>query len=161
MARAAQNSTKLERPLWKCPTCGHKFVTPNIWHSCSRYPLSYHFKGKDPIVRDLFEGYLALVESLGPITVIPQKTRIAFQVRVRFAGAVTRKHWLDCALWLKRRADHPIFYRIEPLGSLGHIHRFRLTTAEQLRDKRLKALMREAYTVGCQEQIHGRVRKEK
>lgn len=140
-----------KRPLWTCPKCGHRFVTPNIWHSCSRYPLSYHFKGKDPIVRKLFDDYLELVESFGPTTVIPQKTRIAFQVRVRFAGAVTRKHWLDCALWLKRRADHPLFYRIEAVTAVDHVHRFRLTSPEDLRDRTLKLLLHEAYTVGCQE----------
>jgi hypothetical protein len=150
-------SARLEskRPLWICPKCGHRFVTANIWHSCSRYPLSHHFKGRDPIVRDLFESYLSLVESFGPVTVIPQKTRIAFQVRVRFAGAVTRKSWLDCALWLKRRADHPLFYKTESLGTLGHIYRFRLTGSEQLRDKKLQALLREAYAVGCQEDVSG------
>lgn len=140
-----------KRPLWTCPQCGHRFVTANIWHSCSRYPLSHHFKGKDPIVRKLFERYLELVKSFGPTTVIPQKTRIAFQVRVRFAGAVTRKHWLDCALWLKRRVDHPLFYKIEAVTPHDHVHRFRVTDVTDLDNKRLKSFLREAYAVGCQE----------
>jgi hypothetical protein len=32
-----------------------------------------------------------------------RKTAVVFQVRVRFAGVKQRKHWLDGALWLKRR----------------------------------------------------------
>lgn len=153
MREVPKHSTLKERkrPLWTCPRCGHKFVTQNIWHSCSRYPLSFHFKGKDPIVRELFDGYLALMESFGPITVIPQKTRIAFQVRVRFAGATPRKRWLSCTLWLKRRAEHPLFHKIESLGPLDHIHRFRVTSFDDLRDTELKKLLREAYGVGCQE----------
>lgn len=122
-----------------------------MWHSCSRYPLSYHFKDKEPIVRDLFDRYLALVESFGPVTVIPQQTRIAFQVRVRFAGAVTRRRWLDGALWLKRRAEHPLFYKIEMVTPHDYVHRFRLKDVKDLRDKDLKAFLREAYAVGCQE----------
>ena len=156
MASAKSRKANDKRPLWTCPKCGHQFVTPNIWHSCSRYPLSYHFKGKDPIVRELFNQYLALVESFGPTTVIPQKTRIAFQVRVRFAGAVTRKRWLDCALWLKRRVEHPLFYKIESLTPSDHVYRFRLTSVEELRDKRLQALLREAYEVGCQKHLRER-----
>jgi hypothetical protein len=26
-------------PLWKCPKCGHRFVTKNLWHSCVCVPL--------------------------------------------------------------------------------------------------------------------------
>jgi hypothetical protein len=144
-------SSKEKRPLWVCPKCRHKFVTANIWHSCSHYPLSYHFKNKDRIVREIFDEYLAIVESFGPVTVIPQKTRIVFQVRVRFAGAITRKHWLDCGFWLKRRAEHPLFYKIEKLNARDYIHSFRLKSIEDLRDRHLQALLREAYGVGCQE----------
>lgn len=144
-------ASKTKRPLWQCPKCGHKFVTANIWHSCSHYPLSYHFKDKDPIVREIFDAYLELVESFGPVTVIPQKTRIAFQGRVRFAGAVTRKHWLDCGLWLKRRVEHPMFYKIEKLGVRDHIHSFRLKCIEDLEDQKLRLLLKEAYAVGQQD----------
>lgn len=144
-------ASKTKSPLWQCPQCGHKFVTANIWHSCSHYPLSYHFKNKDPIVREIFYAYLELVESFGPVTVIPQKTRIAFQGRVRFAGAVTRKHWLDCGLWLKRSAKHPMFYKVELVSGRDHIHRFRLKSIEDLQDEALRLLLKESYAVGQQE----------
>jgi hypothetical protein len=32
-----------KRPLWKCPECGHSFVTRNLSHSCVRVPMSAHF----------------------------------------------------------------------------------------------------------------------
>jgi hypothetical protein len=144
------------RPLWTCPACRHRFVTRNMWHSCRRYPLSYFFKDKDTVVRQLFDQYLALVSEFGPVIMSPVKTGIAFQVRVRFAGATPRKRWLSCALWLKRRVEHPLFYRIESVTPRDHIHHFRLTCAAGLRDKSLKAFLREAYAVGCQEHLHAR-----
>ena len=150
-SRRQTSAAKTKRPLWQCPECGHKFVTPNIWHSCSQYPLSYHFKDKDALVREIFDAYLELVESFGPVTVIPQKTRIAFQGRVRFAGAATRKHWLDCGLWLKRRAEHPLFYKVEELNARDHIYSFRLKSIEDLQDPQLRLLLQEAYAVGQQE----------
>lgn len=122
-----------------------------MWHSCRLYPLSYYFKDKDPIIRELFDRYLDLLGEFGPVIMSPVKTGIAFQVRVRFAGATPRKRWLSCTLWLKRRADHPLFHRIESVGLRDHIHRFRLTSLDDLRDKELKKLLREAYRVGCQE----------
>ena len=33
-------------PLWKCPRCGHRFVTKNLSHSCVRVRLADHFRGK-------------------------------------------------------------------------------------------------------------------
>ena len=87
-----------------------------MWHSCTRYRLAEHFEGKDPLVRRLFDRFVALVRECGPVTVIPQKTRIAIMVRVRFAGAVPRKHWLDAGLWLTRRAEHPCLHRVEAFG---------------------------------------------
>jgi hypothetical protein len=48
--------------------------------------------------------------------VIPQKTRIAIQARVRFAGGIARKNWFDAALWLTRRAEHPCLRRVETFG---------------------------------------------
>jgi len=34
-AKASPNA-KL-RPLWACPKCGQRFVSPNVWHSCVRF----------------------------------------------------------------------------------------------------------------------------
>ena len=62
-------------------------MTRNLWHSCIRLRLADHFRGKDPIVRQLFNRFRALVRG-GPVTVYAQKTWIVSQVRVRFAGAV-------------------------------------------------------------------------
>jgi hypothetical protein len=76
---------KFKKPLWTCPKCGHQFVMRNLWHSCSRHSLDDHFKGKDPMLRKIFDRYLALVKKCGPVTAYAQKTRIIFQVRVRFA----------------------------------------------------------------------------
>ena len=90
-----------KKPLWTCPTCGHRFVTRNMWHSCSNYSLEGHFERKEPSVRQVFDKLLGLAEQCGPVTVIPQKTRIAIQARVRFAGGVARKNWFDPKTWTR------------------------------------------------------------
>ncbi|MCI0337129.1 MAG: DUF5655 domain-containing protein [Acidobacteria bacterium] len=139
-----------KKPLWTCPKCGHQFVTRNMWHSCSNYPIEYHFIGRDPIVRRLFDEYVEFVERCGPVTVYAQKTRIIFQTRARFTGVVVRKTGLECHLWLKRRVESPRFHRIESLGSRDHVHYFRLTDPSQLDDE-LAGLLKEAYAVGSQD----------
>jgi hypothetical protein len=131
-------------PLWICPECRHRFVTRNLWHSCGRYRLADHFRGRSKVVRELFDRWRALARSCGPVTVYAQKTRIVFQTRVRFAGAVVHNDWLDASLWLKRRANHPCAVRTECFGPLGYGVHFRLTNPDDI-DSELKALMSEAY----------------
>jgi hypothetical protein len=138
-------------PLWTCPHCGHRFVTRNSWHSCSQHELDEHFAGKPAHVRDLFEAWLKFVKQFGEVTVIPQKTRISFQVRVRFAGAVIRKNWVECGFWLKRHVKDERFQRVEKVGPRDYIYYFRLTDESQL-DKTMKGYLREAYQVGCQKE---------
>jgi hypothetical protein len=122
-----------------------------MWHSCSRHALEDHFKGKSPIVRELFNRYLAMVKRCGPVTVYAQKTRIVFQVRVRFAGAVIRKNWVEGGFWLKRRIEHPRF-RVECIPPHDYVYRFRLAGPEDI-DQELESFIREAYAVGCQKHL--------
>jgi hypothetical protein len=135
---------KRSRTLWKCPRCGHRFVSRNLWHSCVRVRMTDHFRGKDPVVRRIFSALRALVRACGPATCYAQKTRIVFQARVRFAGAVTHRDWLDAGLWLRRRVEHPRLRRVESFGRLGYGHYFRLEQVSDL-DGEFAALVREAY----------------
>jgi hypothetical protein len=141
-----------KRPLWRCHRCGHRFVTRNLAHSCGRYRLSDHFRGKDPGLREVFHAWVSAASAAGPVIVYAQKTRIVFQVRVRFGGAVVRTTWLDASLWLKREVRHPRLLRIENFGSLGYGLHFRLEQPKDV-DRRLRALMREAYRVGAGEHM--------
>jgi hypothetical protein len=146
---------KPQKPLWRCPKCGHEFVTRNLWHSCGRYEVVHHFIGKPAELREVFVEFVELAQRCGPVTVYAQKTRIVIQARVRFAGAVVRKSWLDASMWLKRRAKHPRLIRIEAFGSLGFGHHFRLASRGDI-DPALGQLMREAYRIGKQEHIYGK-----
>ena len=146
-----------KKPLWTCPKCGNRFVTRNMWHSCGDYSLDAHFEGKALPVRQAFDKLLALIQQCGPVTVIPQKTRIAIQARVRFAGGVARKTTFDAALWLTRRAEHRCLRRVEAFGPNSYGLHFRLTGPADV-DEELAELVREAYAVGCQEHLPRRSR---
>jgi len=139
-------------PLWTCPRCGHQFVTQNLWHSCSTYTLDHHFGNKDPRIRRLYDRLLRLIRANGPVTVIPQKTRIALMTRVRFAAVMPRQQWLDAHLWLTRRAAHPCLRRIDAYGPRALIHNFRFTALDDF-DPPFSALVREAYAVGQQQHL--------
>lgn len=99
-----------KKPLWTCPRCHHRFVTRNMWHSCARYRLADHFRGKDPSLGKLFRSFQSLVRACGPVTMYAQKTRIVFQTRARFAGVSVKTRWLDGAIWLKSGGSNTRFF---------------------------------------------------
>ena len=112
------------RPLWTCPRCGHRFVTANIWHSCSRHSLDESFERSTPEAREAFDRYAELVSACGPIEVIAQKTRIVIMGRVRFAGATVLRDRVRLNIALTRRVNAPWVERIESYGARWNAHRF-------------------------------------
>jgi hypothetical protein len=130
-------------PLWRCPKCGHQFVTRNLWHSCGHYRLVDHFKNKPRSLRLIFDKFVRLAKVWGPVTVYAQKTRIVIQARVRFAGAIVHRDWLEATMWLKRSAKHRCLKRLESFGELGYGLHFRLQDPADI-DDALAVLMREA-----------------
>ncbi len=138
-------------PLWICPRCRRRFLAANVWHACTEQELDEHFEGKSAEVRALYEAWLTFVErNGGPITVVPQKTRISFQARNRFASVLIRKSWIDCGIWLKRPVQHPLFARVQRETEREFVYTFRLTDKTQM-DKDLAALVKEAYRTGLEE----------
>src|SRR5688572_10160890 len=130
-------------PLWTCERCGRAFANRNQSHACGRWTLDHHFAGKPPRVREIYERFLAMLERFGPVTVLPEKTRIAFQVRMSFAQLTPRRHWVLGHLVLARRVEDPLFTKVESFSPRNHAHHFRLETAEEV--EALEAFAREAY----------------
>jgi hypothetical protein len=95
------------------------------------------------------------VEACGPVTVIPEKTRIAFQVRMSFAQVTPRTRWIDGHVVLARRHEHPRFRKVETFSPRNHVHHFRLSSMADL-DAQLTEWLREAYVVGEQRHLDKR-----
>jgi Domain of unknown function (DUF5655) len=138
--------------LWRCTNCGRRFANKNQTHFCSRVTLESHFEGKPPETRHLYEAFLAVVQSYGPAVVLPEKTRIAFQVRMSFAALMTRRGYLRGHLVLAERHESPCFYKIERISPRNHVHAFELRDAAQLQGE-LGTYIGKAYRVGCQEHL--------
>jgi len=138
--------------LWRCRTCGRSFANRNQTHSCSNVSLDSHFSGKPPETRKLFDAFVAAVCAHGPVKVLPEKTRIAFQVRMSFAAIMTRRGYLRGHLVLARRCEAACFAKVESYSPRNHLHAFELRDAAQLRGK-MSDFIAEAYRVGCQEHL--------
>jgi len=139
-------------PLWRCPKCRRAFANRNQSHACGRHSLARHLKGKPPEIRALFEAVVAAIRSVGPVRVLPEKTRIAFQVRMSFAQVTPRQQWLDGHVVLARRLESPRFRRIETISPRNHVHVFRLRDISEIDDE-FRAWLVEAYRVGEQRHL--------
>lgn len=84
--------------------------------------------------------------------ILPEKTRIAFQVRMSFAQITPRQGWLDGHVVLARRLEHPRFRRVETFSPRNRVHAFRLTTIGDI-DADSRAWLAEAYRVGDQQHL--------
>lgn len=125
----------------------------NQTHSCGPpVELAAHFEGRDPAVYQLFRDLLALVRRNGPVTVLPEKTRIAFQVRMSFMAVAPRQMHLRGHFVFARRVPSPRFQKIETISPRNHVHHFCLERADEL-DEEFEAWVREAYAVGRQEHL--------
>lgn len=140
------------RPLWRCPECRRVFANPRQSHACGRYTLAPHFKGKPPEIRRLFDAVRAEIRRIGPVRVLPEKTRIAFQVRMSFAQVTPRRRWLDGHLVLARRVESPRFRKVETYSPRNHLHVFRLYDVADI-DDQFRAWLAEAYRVGEQRHL--------
>jgi hypothetical protein len=138
--------------MWHCPDCRRQFANRNQSHACGRSTLASHFEGKPPAVRAIFERVLRVARKNGPVTVLPEKTRIAFQVRMSFAAFVIRKNWVDGHVVLARRLEDPRFRRIETFSPRNHLHAFRFENVNQI-DEEVEAWFAEAYRVGQQRHL--------
>jgi hypothetical protein len=114
-------------------------------HSCGQYVLEALFSRSEPQVLELCQRLIALVQEVcGPVTVIPQRTRVAIQARVRFMACYPRKTHLPCHFWFKRRIEHPRFVKIEELGLRAVLHYVRIESEQDL-DETFAGWVREAY----------------
>ena len=143
---------RLERPLWRCPRCQRRFANRNQSHFCGRHSLETHFKGKPAEIRAIFDAVLEAVRRCGPATVLPEKTRIAFQVRMSFAQVTPRRRWVDGHVVLARRMEHPRFRRIDTISPRNHVHHFRLSLLSDV-DREVEGWLAEAYAVGQQRHL--------
>ena len=106
-------------------------------------------------MRELFDALEVMIKRCGPVKVLPEKTRIAFQVRMSFIAVQLRRNYLIGHFVFARRVDSPRFLRVETFSPRNHLHAFRLDSMAELDDE-FAAWICEAYAVGKQKHLRRR-----
>jgi hypothetical protein len=128
---------------------------PRQSHTCAPLTrLDDHFVASAPEVRATFEAFLAAVRELGPVTVLPERSRIALQVRMSFAALMPRRRWLNGHLVLAREVRSDRFLSRQALSPHNVVHTFRLHGPDEV-DAELTGWLAEAYRVGEQRHLYG------
>ena len=100
-------------------------------------------------MREAFDAALGVVRALGPVEVLPEKTRIALHLRMSFAAFMPRRRWLDGHLVLPRSVPGNRFHRVEVYSPRNVLHAFRLSGPDDV-DTDFAGWLGEAYDVGRQ-----------
>ena len=137
-------------PVWVCPRCGARLVSRNMWHSCGRFTLEALFAHSQPAALELARKYVAILNSLGDVQVIPQKTRLVCVARVRFAGLYPRKDGFLAGFALHRWLSSPRIVKTADSGTRWRGHHVSIRSEGDLDDE-LRSWLQEAHdTVGLQ-----------
>lgn len=136
--------------MWRCPACSRRFASQGQVHTCRRLgSIEAHFEPASDEVRATFERFAAIVQGLGPVEILSQKTRIAFHARMTFAVVIPRQQWLNGHLVLAEQVNDPHFTRTTTYSPRNHVHEFRLRSPKDL-DPTMRHWIGQAYQVGLQ-----------
>lgn len=100
----------------------------------------------------LYRAFVAMVRRSGRVIIVPEKTRIAFQVRMSFAVVSLRRARVIGHLVLARRQPRPFFRRIDTISRRNRVHHFVLQRKEDL-NAEFARLVHSAYEVGQQRHL--------
>ena len=137
--------------MWKCSKCARTFANRNQTHTCAQLrDLDAHFEGRES--RSLFDAFADAVQACGRVDILPEKTRIAFHVRMSFAQITPRNTYLLGHFVFARRVEHPRFRKIETMSARNHVHHFRIDSTGDI-DEQFRDWIAEAYAVGEQRHL--------
>jgi hypothetical protein len=139
--------------LWRCPVCGQRFVTRNMPHSCEVIALDQFFATAKPELRSLFDQFVSAARASGPVIVNTTRSRVALQVRGRFAGIERpRKDHLAANFLLTTPIRSARLGRVEYVPPYYYVHRLRLAHPSDI-DVELERWLAQAYQVGAQRHV--------
>ena len=126
-------------------------------HECRpNVPVSAHFRGKPPQVRQLYSALVKALRKIGRAAMDSTKTRIAFHLQTIFLEVAPQASGLRGCLMLPQPATHPTVFRVLSPSPRIHYHFFKLTESEQI-DSSFRRLLAEGFKVGRREHLKQRL----
>jgi hypothetical protein len=106
--------------------------------------------GKGPLAWAYWDRLQGVVAACGPYSIVANKTRLEFMVRVRFAGMdAVSERGMSFSFWLKERIDSPRFRKVVLYGRTDWVHYVRIGSLDDLDDE-VQGWLCRSYQVGYQ-----------
>lgn len=136
--------------MWTCPNCGQQFKNTNQVHSCGDTKLEGFFLGKSGETISLFWHFAKSFQKLGPVSIHPTKSMIAFAATTRIAYVIQLgKNFVDIVFpFDKPYSDNLCFRKIAQVpGSQQFNHHLRMLKKEDI-NAEVKKFMKLAFERG-------------
>lgn len=104
-------------------------------HSCGQFSLNALFERSSPQIRDTYDALERLAREVAPFHVIPQKTRVCFQLRTRCAACSPFKSYLRFHFLSRAILAHPRIVKVETFAPDQHVHYVNLASPEEVDDQ--------------------------
>ncbi|MCW3106579.1 MAG: hypothetical protein JWQ09_1085 [Segetibacter sp.] len=95
-----------------------------------------HLKDKDPEVVKTYYKLIEKLLSFGPVKIEPKKTSIHLINRFGFAGAYTRKDYINLEVRLNYKLDNERVTKVEQASASRYHHTIRLNNVKDI-DRKL------------------------
>ena len=131
---------------WKCSTCGRAFAKRNQWHSCLARSADAHFRGKDPVFREIYRQLILRLRELGPLHVDAVKSSINLASGYHFGGLTVRTDHVRLGFLADNAIEDARIVRRLHLGPRRIGHWVVLRTAGDV-DAKLMRWLKQAYAM--------------
>jgi len=136
--------------MWTCPNCRQEFKNTNQVHSCGDTNLEHFLLGKSRDTVSLFWHFAKSFQKLGPVSIHPTKSMIAFAATTRIAYVIQLgRNFVDIVFPLdKPYPDNLCFRKIAQVpGSQQFNHHLRIHNKEDI-NAEVKHFMKLAFERG-------------
>jgi hypothetical protein len=136
--------------MWTCPHCGQQFIKNDQRHSCNDSTLDDFLRGKSELTVDLFWHFVNSFRKVGPITIHPTKSMIAFAAKTRIAYVIQLgKNFVDVVFPFDQPYNDNLCFRkiAQVPGTQQYNHHLRLMSKADV-NKEVLHFMKLAYKKG-------------
>jgi len=109
-----------------------------VWHSCGQFTLEALFSKCDASVWETYQALEKMALEVAPFHVVPQKTRVCFQLRTRCAAGTPNKSYFRWHFLSRTIIEHPRIVKVETYAKDQHLHVVKLASPgdvdEQIRE---------------------------
>lgn len=133
------------KKLWTCSQCGRKFEKKNQVHSCTKFPLDKHFKGKEEIARLLYDELTARIrQEVGLFRVDSIPCCIHLVTNFTFAAVYALKDKIRIHLSLDYKLKNPRIDKWSQMSKNRYLYSLDIKDKKEI-DRELMDWLKEAY----------------